>query len=156
MRDDVDLSIAGWVGSEHKTYSEEQFAKLDAAGLGSAYEYSGVISREEKISFLQSIDVFTVPTTYREPKGRFALEAMASGLPVVFPDHGAFPEIINESGCGVLVRPDDPQHLAETLSNLLSDPARCTELGEAGRQAVLNDRNAEAMAKQTLALYESL
>jgi len=156
MRDDVDLTLAGWVGSEHKAFSDEQFAKLDAAGLGTAYQYSGVISREEKISFLQSIDVFTVPTTYREPKGRFALEAMASGLPVVFPDHGAFPEIINESGCGILVRPDDPQHLAETLNNLLSDPSQCKQLGEAGRQSILHDRNAESMAKQTLELYERL
>lgn len=155
-RDDVDLAIAGWVGSEHKAYSDEQFAKLDAAGLGDFYKYSGVINREEKIDFLQSLDVFTVPTTYREPKARFALEAMASGLPVVFPDHGAFPEIISESACGKLVRPDDPEHLAEALNELLCDPAQCKAMGESGRQSILDDRNAEAMAKQTLELYERL
>ena len=51
-----------------------------------------------KIAFLQSLDVLSVPATYAEPKGIFLLEAMATGVPVVQPRRGAFPEIIETNG----------------------------------------------------------
>lgn len=155
-RDDVELRIAGWVGTEHKSFAEEQFARLDKAGLGDAYSYIGVVNRQEKLEFLRGLDLFSVPTTYREPKGRFALEAMACGLPLVLPDHGAFPELIQDAQCGVLVRPNDADHLAEQLNALLDSPEQRKALGTAGRNAVSAHRSAEAMAKATLELYSRL
>ena len=156
QRDDVKLCIAGWLGTEHKTFADEQFEKLIAAGFQDCYEYAGVVDRQAKVEFLSQLDIFTVPTSYREPKGRFALEAMACGIPMVLPEHGAFPELIADSESGVLVRPDDPEHLAEQLNSLLDDEPRRKTLGDAGRRAVLEHRSAEAMAKQTLDLYRSL
>lgn len=155
-RDDVDLRIAGWVGTEHKSFAEEQFQRLRAAGLAESFSYSGVVNRAEKLAFLRSLDVFSVPTTYREPKGRFALEAMACGIPLVLPQHGAFPELIADSKCGVLVRPGDAEHLAAELHALLDDPERCRQLGEAGRRAVNEQHSAKAMAQQTISLYSRL
>ena len=155
-RDDVELQIAGWLGTEHQQYADQQFAKLDAAGLKDAYTYHGTVDRETKVQFLRSLDVFTVPTIYREPKGRFALEAMACGLPLVLPNHGAFPELIADANCGVLVTPDDAEHLAAELDALLDDPERCQTLGNAGRNAIQRDRNGQSMAQQTLDLYERL
>ena len=46
------------------------------------------------IDFLSSIHVLSVPTSYKDPKGRFVLEALAHGVPVVQPAHGAFPELV--------------------------------------------------------------
>ena len=155
-RDDVELQIAGWLGTEHQEYADEQFKRLDAAGLENAYTYHGTVDRAEKVNFLQSLDVFTVPTTYREPKGRFALEAMACGVPLVLPEHGAFPEMVAETKAGVLVKPSDAAHLAEELLKLLDDAERRREFGEAGRTSILSHRNAESMARQTLKLYQSL
>ena len=156
QRDDVELQIAGWVGTEHQPFADEQFRRLREAGLDEDFTYHGVVDRDGKLQFLSKLDVFAVPTTYREPKGRFALEAMACRLPVVLPDHGAFPEMVAETGCGVLVRPDDPAHLAEELGSLLDSPERRDSLGKAGREAVLSDRSANAMAKATLELYADL
>ena len=51
--------------------------------------------------------------TYDEPKGVFLLEAMASGVPVVQPRRGAFTEIVEKTGGGLLVAPDDPAALAD-------------------------------------------
>ena len=59
-----------------------------------------------------------------EPKGLFLLEAMACGVPVVQPGHGAFPEMLAKTSGGILVEPDDTQSLAEGLSNSGSIP-RC-------------------------------
>ena len=67
--------------------------------------------RPHKIDFLRNLDVLCVPATYDEPKGIFLLEAMANGVPVVQPRRGAFPEILEKTGGGILVEPDDPASL---------------------------------------------
>jgi glycosyltransferase involved in cell wall biosynthesis len=70
-----------------------------------------------------------VPATYDEPKGIFLLEAMASGVPVVEPQRGAFIEVVNKTGGGVLVEQDDPDALASGLHALWADRAARERLG---------------------------
>ena len=89
----VKLRMAGWMGSQHAGFWGEQKSKLSRAGLQDRWEYVGSIDRDEKAKFLNSIDLFCVPTTYHEPKGLFLLEAIAAGVPYVQPNHGAFPEL---------------------------------------------------------------
>ena len=111
------------------------------------------MDRNAKVAFLQEVDVLSVPTTYREPKGLFLFEAMASGVPVVQPRHGAFPEIIERTGGGLLVDPDDPQALADGLAALHSDPALAEALGKAGASAVRTHYSVQHMAEQVEAVY---
>ncbi len=103
---------------------------------------------------LASAHVLSVPTVYREPKGLFALEAMANGTPVVVPAHGGFPEMIEQTGGGVLVAPNSPQAVADGIRGLMDDPTLRDSLGRAGQEAVRSDRNDELMADRTLAVYE--
>ena len=154
--DQVRLKIAGWLGGANQSYAEGVFAKLRAAGLSVAFEYVGEVDRRGKLAFLESIDVLSVPTIYREPKGLFVLEALAAGVPVVQPQHGAFPEMLAELGGGLLHRPEDPQDLAERLRELLLDAPRRHELGTAGRQAVLATRNHRVMAERTAAVLSGI
>lgn len=151
----TELSIAGWLGSQHQSYVDEQFEKLNKAGLGDAWKYVGAVDRNEKVDFLRKLTVLSVPTVYREPKGLFALESMAAGVPVVQPEHGAFPELIAQSGGGVLVRPEDPEHLAETLLHILTDHSHRASLANSGREHVLSKRNASAMAREFITAIES-
>ncbi|MEX0711627.1 MAG: glycosyltransferase family 4 protein [Pirellulales bacterium] len=146
------LRVAGWLSTADKPYADEQFARLAREAAGS-FDYAGVLERPEKLDFLRSIDVLSVPTVYREPKGIFVLEALASGVPVVQPAHGAFPELLAATGGGRLVRPGDPAHLAESLHELLTDDARRAELALRGRQRVHADFGAEKMALATLEVY---
>ena len=77
--------------------------------------------------------MLSVPTTYREPKGLYVLEALANGVPVVQPRHGSFPELIEATGGGLLVSPDDPADLARVLYELMGDGSRREEIGQKGR-----------------------
>lgn len=149
-RSDVRLRIAGWLGEQSRTYAEQQFTKLREAGLQDAFEYLGEVDRRGKIEFLRSIDLLSVPTTYREPKGLFVLEALAAGVPVVQPDHGAFPELLARTGGGTLVPPADAKGLAAELDRLLTDTEERCRLGHEGRQAVHNEYSAQRMAQRTL------
>ena len=117
------LDVAGYLAPDQQNYLEDAERRLTNAGLGGEFTYRGALDREQKIDFLRGLDVFSVPTVYVEPKGLFLLEAMACGVPVVQPRHGAFPEMLAKTSGGILVEPGDAQSLAEGLYKLWKDPA---------------------------------
>jgi glycosyltransferase involved in cell wall biosynthesis len=143
------LWASGWFGEQHRAYFDEQMKKLEAAGLRREFEYVPSPDHASKVRFLQSIDLLSVPTTYKEPKGLYLLEAWANCVPAVLPNHGCFTELVEDTGGGVLVPPGDPEALADAWAALLADPARRRTLGEAGRQAVMNRYSSDEMARAT-------
>jgi len=126
----------------------ELTARARAAGHGDAVEFHADVTRAQKIELLGRCTLFSVPATYGESFGLYLLEAWAMGLPVVQPEHAAFPELVRDTGGGLLVRPDDVRALADGLGALLADPARARALGDAGRRAVHARYGADAMARE--------
>jgi glycosyltransferase involved in cell wall biosynthesis len=143
------LELAGWLSPEAKGFVETQFERLRAAGLESEFHYHGVLDRVGKLDFLRRIDLLSVPTEQAEPKGLFVLEALAAGTPVVQPAVGAFPEMLADSGGGILVPPGDAQQLAGAWWELLHNPQRLRQMGAAGRNFVLTQRSGPQMAAST-------
>ena len=86
---------------------------MKAWGLATEFHYHGALDRTAKLAFLRSLDVFSMPATYEEPKALSVIEALATGVPVVQPRLGAFTEIIENTGGGLLVPPNDIEALAE-------------------------------------------
>ena len=111
-------------------------------------EFLPNLDRQQKLEFLRGATVFSVPATYGEAFGLYLLEAWASGVPVVQPRHAAFPELLARTGGGLLCEPDDPEALAMALQQLLLDPAKTRELGEAGRRGA-RQFTAAIMTEQT-------
>lgn len=147
------LEAAGYMLPEHVEYFEKEKRMLEEAGLGGEFTYHGAVTREEKIRFLQEIDILCVPTDYAEPKGLFVLESLANGTPVVLPAHGAFPEILTRTGGGILVEPKDAQALADTLEIVICDAERRAELAARGAEGVREHYSAAAMAAAQLAAF---
>jgi len=150
------LRIAGWMGEVNRKYAGEIFERLKRAGLSEAVEYVGEVDRRGKLEFLASIDVLAVPTTYHEPKGLFVLEALAAGVPVVLPEHGAFPEMLAAVPGGLLHRPNDVQHLAERLHELLTSTQTRQLLATSGRETVHTTGDARTMALRTVEVLRSV
>ncbi len=151
-RESLRLRVAGYLGSKDRAYFAALVARLGERGLAARFEHVGEVDLAGKVSFLRSLDVLAVPTVYQEPKGLFALEAMANGVPVVLPRHGSFPEMLEETGGGLLVEPGSTEALAAALRELLDDEARRLELGRRGRAAVHAGRGEESMARATAAV----
>ena len=97
-----------------------------------------------------------VPSPYEEPKGLYVLEALAAGVPVVSPDHGAFPELRADTGGLALFRAGDVEHLTDVLDGLLMDAGRRRALGQQGRSAVIERRSAKHAAEAVMAVYREL
>jgi glycosyltransferase involved in cell wall biosynthesis len=147
------LLVAGYLAPEHAAYLDELTRQMKEAGLASEFEYRGELDRPGKIAFLQSLDVLSVPATYAEPKGIFLLEAMASGVPVVQPRRGAFPEILETTGGGILVDADDPDALAHGFRELQNDPSLAAALGDAGAAGVRAHYTVGHMAEAVERIY---
>ncbi len=109
--------------------------RLAAAGLTDSVTWSPNLSRAAKTEMLRSLTLFSVPAIYQEAFGLYVIEALASGVPVVQPDAASFPEIIRASGGGLLVRPNDPDALAQGWFELLDDPAARARMAKDGRRS---------------------
>ncbi len=152
---EVRLRAGGYLGKRDARYFKD--LSKSATDLGTAFQYIGSPgSHAEKVEFLKSLDVLSVPTTYREPKGIYVLEAMANGVPVVQPRHGAFPELIESSGGGLLVEPDDSEALARGLEELLVDRTRRDNLAQAAHRHVHQRYGTNSLVEDTLQIFESV
>ena len=150
------LEAAGYLAREHTAYLAGIEKDMAEAGLAGEFRYQGSLDREGKIRFFRSLDVLSVPSPYVEPKGLYLLEAMANGVPVVQPRHGAFPEMIESTGGGLLVKPNDPDALAEGIVSLYRDRERARELGRRGAEGVRRLYSAERMAERVVEIYSDV
>jgi glycosyltransferase involved in cell wall biosynthesis len=150
------LVAAGYLAPEHRAYLDGIIKDLTAWGIGDQFEYRGELDRQQKIEYLRSLDVLSVPATYEEPKGIFLFEAMACGVPVVQPRRGAFPEVVETTGGGLIVDADNPEALADGFQALWRDPARAAALGAAGAAGVRAHYSVDRMAESVERTYSEL
>ena len=149
------LEAAGYASPAHASYLDSVRETLKKAGLEREFTYHGVVDRQGKLNFLKSLDLLSVPATYDEPKGMFLLEAMACGVPVVQPRRGAFIEIVERTGGGLLVDPDSPEALAEAFRSLRESPSTMSTLGERGFRSVREHYNIGVAAARLLEVFEA-
>ncbi len=147
--EDSRIHAGGWLGAQDQPFYDEQLRKLESAGLTSRFHYAGSPDRAGKLSFFEEIDLFSVPTQFLEPKGIYVLEALAAGLPVVQPNHGAFPELLRDVPTCRLVTPGHPGHLADAWHELLAGDPLITD-----RQKVAETHSATRMAETTGQVYQ--
>ncbi len=147
------LVAAGHLPRPNQSYLDGAKAILQRAGLVHEFEYRGEVDRPGKIAFLRGLDVLSVPATYDEPKGMFLLEAMASGVPVVQPRRGAFTEIVERTGGGLLVAPDDPDALADGMERLARTPALRLDLAQRAFDGVRRHYGVDQSAERLIEAY---
>ncbi|HJT27424.1 MAG TPA: glycosyltransferase family 4 protein [Pyrinomonadaceae bacterium] len=150
------LEAAGYIAPDSKPYLEAIQKRLHDAGLGNEFHYRGVLERAEKIAFLRGLDMMSMPATYDEPKGVSLLEAMACGVPLVQPRRGSFTEILERTGGGLLVQPDDPQSLANGILQMARDRDLAADLSANGFRGVREHYTAAHMADKVLEAFSDL
>jgi len=120
-----------------------------------------MLPREDVVQLLTHALVFVCPSVY-EPLGIVNLEAMACGTPVVASAVGGIPEVVDDGVTGFLVpyeqsHPERLEHgLAVRVNELLRDPERGRRMGETGRKRAVEEFGWDAVARATLAVYESI
>jgi glycosyltransferase involved in cell wall biosynthesis len=146
------LRVGGSCGPGDQPFVEQMRLQLSRAGCLGDCEFHPNLERSRKIDFLRSLTIFSVPALYGEAFGLYLLEAMAAGVPVVQPRHGAFPELIESTGGGLLSDPT-PGALAQVMEGLLRNPEQLRSLGQAARDAVHRDYSVERMADRMVQAF---
>jgi glycosyltransferase involved in cell wall biosynthesis len=150
------LEAAGWMPPEGNAYLAEIEEKLSEWGLRAEFHYHGELDRQGKGDFLRRLTVFSMPATYPEPKGLTILEAMAAGVPVIQPRYGSFPEMVERTGGGILVEPNDAASLAKGLSTLYQNSEMTADLGRKGAAGVQPHYAVARMAERAIEVYSRL
>lgn len=155
---DLGLLLVGSCTRGDEPFLNEQKKKLEKAGVADHVRIHTNVSREKKLELLRQMTLLSVPAVYGEAFGLYILEALASGVPVVEPDRGAFGEIIESTGGGWLYEPDGPESesmiLARRLESSLADQSGLTHRAESGRRAVLDSYGIDTMAHAVSRIYE--
>lgn len=119
-----------------------------------------MLPHEKLCALLTSADLFICPSIY-EPLGIVNLEAMACETAVLATRVGGIPEVVADGNTGKLVNySGDGAALENDLSTaiieLMKEPALLKQYGEAGRKRAAAEFGWPAVARATLALYQSL
>ena len=144
-------------------YSSEEYRReLEAMPEYSCVEYLGYIGRQElaQVYARSSIGMSTILNVGQYASlDNFPTKVygyMAAGLPVIVSDYPFMRRSVQQDDFGIAVDPDDVQAVAQAIRAILSDPQRAQQMGENGRQAVLQKYNWDIELKKLLELYDSL
>jgi len=153
---DLRLRAFGGYTAEDAPFVARVTDDLDRQGLAGRFDLVEGLGRDIRVDFLKSLSVLSVPVPGGEAFGMYLLEALACGVPVVQPRAGAYPEIVEATGGGLLYPPDDPRGLERALDDLLSDGDRAATLSAAGRRGVEEKFTIDRAASALIDIYATI
>lgn len=145
---DARLHFVGADGGSRKALQR----RADALGVGDVVTFAGPLPRLELPAVYRSASVCVVPSRF-EAFSYTALEAMASGRPVVAARTGGLPEMIDDGRDGILVEPESSAALAAGITGVLVDRQSQRRLGSAARERVLSSFAAHKVAAWMVETY---
>jgi glycosyltransferase involved in cell wall biosynthesis len=150
----VRLAIAGQVLD--KRYWKRLRDTIARHDLEQRVTFHGTLDLPSKIEFLRACDLFIMPTRFPEQRALAAMEAMAAGVPVIASRRGVLPELLARTGGGITVEPENADALALGIMTLLDDPPTLRTHAANGPRGIAAHYSPEAMARQSIAEYETL
>ncbi|MGW1737295.1 glycosyltransferase family 4 protein [Nocardia sp. NPDC001965] len=145
----VELQLVAKLESNGPT--EKQIAEL---GLSDIVTVRAGLTDTELAELLASAEIACIPSLY-EGFSLPAVEAMASGTPLVVSRTGALPEVVGEPGvCAELTTPGDSAELARVIGQLLDSPQTRQRMQTASRERAVSVFSWESVAAQTVQVYE--
>lgn len=148
-------ATGGQTGDDTK-FIHKQIDKLKQNNIAADFEIQSDFTPSELNIFFKSITVLSVPVLKGEAFGLYQLEALASGVPLVQPDLGAFPEIIQTTGGGVTYTPNSASALADKLTDVLLNPVMLESMSLKGRKGVEENFDLDKLSKKMLEIYTAL
>ena len=149
------LAVGGVPGRGAEAYFASIQKQIDASGLTSAVEFLGFLRPEIVAREMARASVVVIPSL-EEMFCNVAAEAMAVGRAVVASRVAALPQLVDDGVTGLLAPPANPKALGEAIETLLADGARRVRIGAAARDRARRQWHPAEVAKQTLAIYQTV
>jgi glycosyltransferase involved in cell wall biosynthesis len=140
-------------------FQNEFEALLVQAGVRDRVKFFGYVPHVQTPQWLAAMDVLVLPSetqsNWKEQFGRVIPEALACGAAVVGSDSGEIPNLIRQSGGGLVFRERDPEALAQALRTMSTEPQRREEMASAGRAWVVENISLDSVAKRMIETFEA-
>lgn len=150
------LYATGGMTGDDKPFINKQMQKLKQANLSGQVEIMHDFRQDQLSDFFRKITLLSVPVLKGEAFGLYQLEALASGVPLVQPALGAFPEIIEATGGGVVYRPNTSSALAAKLSDVLGSAEQIEQMSTEGIKAVRRQFNCRNLTRKMVEIYQQI
>jgi len=150
------LKATGGMTGDDTKFINKQINKLKQKNILVDFEIQNDFTSSALHDFFKSITVLSVPVLKGEAFGLYQIEALASGVPLVQPELGAFPEIIAATGGGVTYKPNTASALAEKLAEVLSNPTKLETMSLAGRKSVEEKFDCGILSQKMVEIYKTL
>jgi mannosyltransferase len=147
--------ILGLCQPQHQSFQTKLKEEIDAAGLSKRLLFMGEIPADKVGDWYQR-SLITVACPRYEPFGLTVLEGMACGTAVVASRTGAFEDIVIPNVTGDLVPTGNVAALVNALEPLMRNPELALQMGEKGRQRVVDQYSIIREAEGIDSVYEGL
>ena len=141
------------------TFHNDDFKRQMLTGRPNV-RYLGWASLDKVFDYMHDADIgmncLLPAPSHEEMLGTKVFDYMAARLPIITSDFSVWPEMIEQSGCGLCVDPMDPKAIAGAVDELAADPARLASMGEAGRKLFEEKYNWSIEEEKLLALYSRI
>ena len=152
--EDVKLILTGGYTADDKSFLKKIKKQLKLNRFSSSVEFHKDFEEDGRQQFFAKTSLISVPVRNGEAFGIYMAEAMASGIPVVQPALGAFPEIIGQTGGGIIYEENTPETLAAALKALLDDPEGLKTLSGQAVNGARQHLDIHQLAKELIAIYK--
>jgi glycosyltransferase involved in cell wall biosynthesis len=166
LPEDAELRVVGSAGHDANPPERDYPALLRRLAAQRRVEFLGPVADADLPTLYRQARAVALPSVHRTCYGRdvavsellglAAIEAMASGTPVVASRIGGLPEVVENGVTGFLVEPGDVAELRSRLAEILADPELGERLGRNGRERVVETFTWDACAERCLAAYSEL
>ncbi len=153
---DTMLVITGGKTGDDDKFLRRIRKKIADASVQQYIEFHKDFEEDGRRDFFNKVSMVSVPVLEGEAFGLYILESITSGVPVVQPALGAFPEIIELAGGGITYQPNSPKELANSLAILLNDPEKLSELSRAGRKGIIEHFDLQDQTLKMVNLYKNI
>lgn len=149
---DAILLVAG----SKDNYGQQMVSLAESLKMRNNLIITGWLGRDDLAQAIQSADICITPSLYCDPFPTVNLEAMACAKPVIGTCFGGTPEIVLDKQTGYIVNPNEMQVMAEKIIDLLKNPQKAKEFGEAGYSRVKERFSLERQVSEILTWYNKL
>ncbi|WP_159517000.1 glycosyltransferase family 4 protein [Sunxiuqinia indica] len=152
----VKLKITGGKTNDDTQFIKEQKKKIAAAGLEEDVLWVEEFENPSRQNFFDTVTLLTVPVLNGEAFGLYQLEALASGIPLVQPQLGAFPEVAEMSGGGLTYHPNSAKKLAKAWKSVILDQDKLAQLSQKGLEGVKAHFDVLKQSEKLVEIYKKV
>jgi len=150
------LNVCGGYTADDKPFISKQIKKIREYGFQKSIKIYPEFVGNKKAEFFTDVDVISVPVRKYDGYGLYVLEANAAGVPVVQPATGAFPEILEITGGGIIYSPDTISELSKSMVKVLTDHELRKKLAETGSVKVRSELSLDKMSDGLSEVYSKM